>query len=238
MTVKSEIENPKSEIENGLSFPVMETFYSIQGEGFHSGTPAFFIRLGGCNVNCHWCDTKESWSAENHPVKPVGEIVSEAGASGAKTAIITGGEPLMYNLNYLTKKLKEKTIKTLLETSGAHTITGVWDWICLSPKKFKEPLAEIYPLANELKIIIYNKDDFHFAEENARRMNGCMDEWMHESCNSIIQSFNHATMQSCHLFLQPEWSKREQMFPLIIDYVRRNPKWRISLQSHKYMGIP
>lgn len=201
-------------ITKDISFPVMETFYSIQGEGFHTGTASFFIRVGGCDVGCHWCDVKESWEAKNHPLKSIDEIISEAESSGAKTIIMTGGEPLMYDLAALTKKLRKKDFKLHLETSGAHPVSGEWDWVCLSPKKFKEPVPEIYIKANELKVIIYNKDDFRFAEENSKQVKS-----------------------DCVLFLQPEWSRREAMLPLIINYVQQNPRWRISLQTHKYIGI-
>jgi organic radical activating enzyme len=214
MKLKEEIAILPSDLNSGNIFPVMETFYSIQGEGFHSGTPAYFIRLGGCDVGCHWCDVKESWNAESHPVKSLGEIISEVESSGAKTIIITGGEPLMYDLSGLTKTLKMKNFKLHLETSGAYPLTGEWDWICLSPKKFKEPLPEIYSKANELKSIVYNKDDLRFAEENSKYIN-----------------------RNCVLFLQPEWSRREAMLPLIVEYVKQNPEWRISLQTHKYMGV-
>lgn len=207
---------PLGRVGDGLCLPVMETFYSIQGEGFHAGVPAFFIRLGGCDVGCYWCDVKESWNAENHPVKSINEIISEAEQSGAEKIIVTGGEPLMYDLTSLTKKLQTKNFKLHLETSGAYPLTGEWDWICFSPKKFKEPLTEFFSKANELKIIIYNKDDFRFAEE-------------------MSSGISHPS--SAMFFLQPEWSRRELMLPLIVDYVKQNPQWRISLQTHKYIGV-
>jgi len=215
--ITTEKRNPESGIRNpesGTSFPVMEMFYSIQGEGFHTGTAAFFIRLGGCDVGCHWCDVKESWEAENHPEKSIDEIISEPELSKAKTIIVTGGEPLMYDLMSLTQELRNKNFKLHLETSGAYPLTGEWDWICFSPKKFKEPLPEFFSRANELKVIVYNKDDFRFAEEHEK----------HQS-------------DDCVLYLQPEWSRREAMLPLIIDYVKQHPKWRISLQTHKYIGV-
>jgi 7-carboxy-7-deazaguanine synthase len=214
MELKEEISFSAADLKEGKLLPVMESFYSIQGEGFHAGTPAFFIRLGGCDVGCHWCDVKESWNAESHPVKSIDEIISEAESTGAKTIIVTGGEPLMYDLTSLTEKLRKKGFKLHLETSGAHPLTGKWDWICLSPKKFKEPLAEIFFKANELKAIIYNKDDFRFAEENSKYIN-----------------------ENCVLFLQPEWSRRDTMLLLIVDYIKQNPTWRISLQTHKYIVV-
>ena len=213
MQLKEEISLSPADLKKEGLLPVMEMFYSIQGEGFHTGTPAFFIRLGGCNVGCHWCDVKESWSAEDHPVKAMDEIIAEVEASGAKTIIVTGGEPLMYDLAELTKKLKRKNFKLHLETSGAYSLTGEWDWVCLSPKKFKEPLPEIFSKADELKMIVYNKDDFRFAE------------------------FSAAAISSANLYLQPEWSRREAMLPLITEYVKQNPQWRISLQTHKYIGV-
>lgn len=213
-------------LEYEITFPVMEMFYSIQGEGFHTGTPAFFIRLGGCDVGCHWCDVKESWDAEKHPVQSIDEIISDAESSGAKTIIVTGGEPLMYDLTSLSKKLRNKNFKLHLETSGAYPLTGEWDWICFSPKKFKEPLSEFFSVANELKVIVYNKDDFHFAEEMSSVIG---------SPRGILS--NGVNRPSVSFFLQPEWSRRETMLPSIIEYVKQNPKWRISLQTHKYIGV-
>jgi 7-carboxy-7-deazaguanine synthase len=205
----------RAALENGLSLPVMEAFYTIQGEGYFQGRAAYFIRLGGCDVGCHWCDVKESWEAEKHPVVPVREIVAEASSHPSKIAVVTGGEPLMHDLGPLTEALHLSCMRTHIETSGAYPVTGKWDWICLSPKKFKEPLPEIYPLVNELKIIVFNKSDFDFAEQNALR-----------------------TGNNCRLFLQPEWSREKEMLPLIIEYVKNNPRWEISLQIHKYLNIP
>ncbi|MCF6349090.1 MAG: 7-carboxy-7-deazaguanine synthase QueE [Flavobacteriaceae bacterium] len=201
-------------INKGKMLPLMEEFYTIQGEGFHTGTAAYFIRIGGCDVGCHWCDVKESWNAELHPATASDSIIENASKFG-NTVVVTGGEPLMWNMNYLTHHLQNNTIKTHIETSGAYPLTGSWNWICLSPKKNKLPLNEIYTVADELKIIIYNKNDFKFAEEQATKVNG-----------------------NCVLFLQPEWSNQEKMTPLIIDYVMQNPKWKISLQTHKYLNIP
>jgi len=201
-------------IDKGEMLPLMEEFYTIQGEGFHTGTAAYFIRIGGCDVGCHWCDVKESWNAELHPTTASDSIIENASKFG-NTVVVTGGEPLMWNMNYLTHHLQNNTIKTHIETSGAYPLTGSWNWICLSPKKNKLPLNEIYTVADELKIIIYNKNDFKFAEEQTTKVN-----------------------ENCVLFLQPEWSNREKMTPLIIDYVMQNPKWKISLQTHKYLNIP
>lgn len=194
---------------------MMEDFYTIQGEGFFQGSAAYFIRLGGCDVGCVWCDVKESWDASAHPVVSVKEMVDRAVKSGCKIVVITGGEPAMYDLTELTESIQRAHLRTHIETSGAYTLTGSWDWVCFSPKKFKSPDPSIYPLANELKVIVYNKSDFAWAEDFAGKV--------------------HA---GCKLFLQPEWSKEKEMLPLIIDYVKANPVWKISLQVHKYMDIP
>ena len=201
-------------IDKGEMLPLMEEFYTIQGEGFYSGSAAYFIRIGGCDVGCHWCDVKESWNAELHPATAVDLIVKNA-TFYSDTAVITGGEPLLWNMDYITMKLQEKSIKTHIETSGAYSLSGHWDWICLSPKKNKLPRKEIYEKANELKIIVFNKHDFKFAEEQAKKVN-----------------------KNCILYLQPEWSKQEKMTPQIINYVMEHPKWKISLQTHKYLNIP
>lgn len=200
---------------DGSLLPLMEEFYTIQGEGYHTGKAAYFIRLGGCDVGCVWCDVKESWDADLHPLTPVQKIVENALQHPGKTAVITGGEPLMYNLENLTQSLQEAGVKTFMETSGAHPLSGSWDWICLSPKKFKAPHSSVLPHANELKVVVFNKSDFAWAEEYAVQVN-----------------------DACKLYLQPEWSKAEQMMPLIVDYVKANPKWEISLQTHKYLNIP
>jgi organic radical activating enzyme len=198
------------------SLPVMEDFYTIQGEGFHQGKAAYFVRLAGCDVGCVWCDVKESWDINKYPSKQIDEIVSKI-KSTSKTdiVVITGGEPLMHNLNILTSALHDAGFKTHIETSGAHPLSGNWDWICLSPKKFKSPLDEILPLANELKIVIFNKSDFEWAENYASKMN-----------------------PNCKLYLQPEWDKSAIVTPLIVEYVKNNPKWQISLQLHKYIHVP
>jgi len=194
--------------------PLMEEFYSIQGEGFYQGHAAYFIRLAGCDVGCVWCDVKESWEAGLHKEVEIEKIVNNAADSGTGLAVITGGEPAMYNLEELTEVLQEKNIRTHIETSGAYPLTGSWDWVCLSPKKFKAPVSSVYAQAQELKVIVFNKSDFEWAEEQA----------------SLIG-------KDCILFLQPEWSKEKEMLPLIVDYVKKNPRWKISLQIHKYMGI-
>ncbi|MEO1253458.1 MAG: 7-carboxy-7-deazaguanine synthase QueE [Bacteroidota bacterium] len=193
----------------------MESFYTIQGEGFFSGTPAYFIRLGGCDVGCVWCDVKESWDASQFDWFSVKEIAKRAKNSGANLVVVTGGEPLMYDLTLLTQELKELELQTNIETSGAYKLSGQWDWICFSPKKFKAPLDEFYKVSDELKVIVYNKSDFQWSQNHASKMN-----------------------DASALFLQPEWSKEKEMTPLIVDFVKQHPKWKISLQTHKYMDIP
>ncbi len=200
---------------NNVALPVMESFATLQGEGYHSGKPAYFVRLGGCDVGCHWCDVKESWDLEAHPEKTVGQIIDDIKASNLEIVVITGGEPLMHDLDILTRAVGDLGKKLHVETSGAHSISGVWDWICFSPKKFNEPVEEFYSLAHELKIIVYNKSDFDFAEMHAERIRN-----------------------GAKLFLQPEWSVRHKIMPLIVEYIKHNPKWRISLQTHKYLDIP
>ena len=202
------------EVNKGFMLPLMEEFYTIQGEGFHTGTAAYFIRIGGCDVGCHWCDVKESWNAELHPPTNINLIVENA-SKYADTVVITGGEPLMWDMTPLTQNLKSHNLKVHIETSGAYQLSGTWDWICLSPKKNKLPTQTVYDSANELKVIIYNKHDFIFAEEQAQKVN-----------------------PSAILFLQPEWSNKQEITPLIVDYVMNNPKRRVSLQTHKYLNIP
>ncbi|RDY60743.1 7-carboxy-7-deazaguanine synthase QueE [Flagellimonas nanhaiensis] len=201
-------------VNRGLMLPLMEEFYTIQGEGFHKGTAAYFIRVGGCDVGCHWCDVKESWDAEKHPPTSIENIVSNA-AKYSDTIVVTGGEPLMWNMEPLTSGLKANKLKTHIETSGAYPLTGTWDWVCLSPKKTKLPVSEVYEVADELKVIVYNRHDLVFAEEQAAQVN-----------------------ENCVLYLQPEWSVRDKVIPLIVDYVMQNPKWKVSLQTHKYLNIP
>ena len=197
------------------SLPLMEAFYTLQGEGFYQGRAAYFIRLGGCDVGCHWCDVKESWEAEAHPQVTIQEIVAEAARFPARLAVITGGEPLMYDLTALCAALHQAGFHINIETSGAYPLSGALDWVCFSPKKFKAPLPEFYEKAQELKIIIFNQSDFAWAESFAEKMN-----------------------PNCVLYLQPEWGQSAKMLPKIIEYVKENPRWRISLQTHKYMEIP
>lgn len=197
------------------TLPVMEAFYTLQGEGFHQGRAAYFIRLGGCDVGCFWCDVKDSWDASKHPQYSVTQILNEAKKYPGRLAVITGGEPLLHDLTELTAALQEIGFETNIETSGSSPLSGNWNWICLSPKKFKAPLPEIIPLANELKVIIYNKHDFEWAETYANQVSS-----------------------SCKLYLQPEWDKANVVAPLIINYIQQNPKWQMSLQVHKYLHIP
>ncbi|MES2329402.1 MAG: 7-carboxy-7-deazaguanine synthase QueE [Bacteroidota bacterium] len=197
------------------TLPIMESFYTIQGEGFHQGRAAYFIRLGGCDVGCFWCDVKESWDASKHPQVNIEEIVNNAKEYPGRLAVITGGEPLMHQLDELTDQLHEAGFETNIETSGSSAFSGHWDWICLSPKKFKAPLAEIVPLANELKVVVFNKHDFDWAENYAAQVN-----------------------DSCKLYLQPEWDKAAEVTPMIIEYIKANPQWELSLQVHKYINVP
>lgn len=197
------------------SYPVMEHFYTIQGEGFHQGKAAYFIRLGGCDVGCVWCDVKESWATSGHPIMTVKEILQNIEQGPANLVVITGGEPLMHDLTLLTNTLISHGYKVNIETSGSHPLSGTFEWICLSPKKFKAPLPEVIPIADELKVVIFNKSDFLWAEQFANQVN-----------------------PQCKLYLQPEWSKSDEMLPLIVEYVKANPKWEISLQIHKFLNIP
>jgi len=193
----------------------MEHFYTLQGEGFHQGKAAYFIRLGGCDVGCVWCDVKDSWDADKHPKYEVESLVSEVKKTPAEIVVITGGEPLMHNLDELTKQLHAAGLKTNIETSGAYPLSGSWDWICLSPKKFKAPLPSVIPFANELKVVVFNKSDFDWAEKYAALVS-----------------------PTCKLYLQPEWDKASEMTPLIIEYIKAHPKWELSLQIHKYINVP
>ena len=201
--------------DKGELLPLVEEFYTLQGEGFHTGKAAYFIRLGGCDVGCEWCDTKFSWNPDIHPLVPAIDIIKNAEKYPGKAVVVTGGEPTNYNLDFLTKELKDLEISTFLETSGTNPVTGTWNWICLSPKKHLPPLNDYFSRANELKVIIQNTDDLKWAEETASRVN------------------NH-----CKLYLQPEWSRYKTITPEIIEYIKNNPKWVISLQSHKFMRIP
>jgi len=193
----------------------MEMFYSLQGEGYHQGKAAYFIRLAGCDVGCVWCDVKESWDASKHPVLSIDEIVSSALAHPGRLAIITGGEPLLYNLAALTSALKKAGFEINIETSGSSPMSGNWDWVCLSPKKFKAPLDESIQAASELKVVIFNTHDFEWAETYAKQVG-----------------------PSCKLYLQPEWDKTNEITPLVIDYIKANPKWELSAQLHKYIQVP
>jgi len=197
------------------SLPLMEHFYTLQGEGRYTGHASYFLRLGGCDVGCVWCDVKESWDASKHPLVQIESMVKFVVDEMAPIAVITGGEPLMHNLDELTSTLKNNGIRTHIETSGAHPLSGDWDWICLSPKKFKAPLPEVIQKANELKVVIFNKTDFEWAEK-----------------------FAAAVSPTCMLYLQPEWSKSAEINPLIISYIKKNPQWILSLQTHKFLDIP
>ena len=202
-------------VDPAQNLPLMEEFLTLQGEGAHTGSSAYFLRIGGCDVGCHWCDVKESWNAELHPVTPLEQMVLNAVASGSPTVVVTGGEPLMWNMGPLTDALHAAGLQVHLETSGAYPLTGSWDWICLSPKKTKVPRPEWYAVANELKVIVFNSDDFRWAEVHAQEVH-----------------------RGAQRFLQPEWSKRDKALPEIIGYIERNPVWRLSLQTHKYIGLP
>ena len=194
--------------------PVLECFYSIQGEGAHSGKPAFFIRLAGCNVNCYWCDVKESWSVDDKQYISINQIMNKVKKAKTNFVVITGGEPLLYNLDLLTKELKKLNKKIHLETSGTQPLSGSFDWICFSPKKFKKPLDEFYKVSDELKIVVCNRSDFKWAESHVQLLK-----------------------KNSSLFLQPEWSVEKKVNPLIFDYIKKNPKWKLSLQIHKFLGV-
>ena len=196
------------------SLPIMETFYSIQGEGFYQGHAAFFIRLAGCDVGCVWCDVKESWDAEKHEVRSIDSLIAEVQNTNAEIVIITGGEPLMYDCEPLTSALQLAGYKTHLETSAAYPLSGNWDWICVSPKKFKAPLDEVLAKADELKVVVFHKTDVEWALQHATKVS-----------------------ETCLLFLQPEWSKEKEMIPLMTEFIQQHPKWKLSLQIHKYMGV-
>ena len=200
---------------DGSRLPLVEDFYTIQGEGFHSGKPAYFIRLGGCDVGCRWCDAKYTWNPRLYPPVDVAEIVARATACPAQAIVITGGEPLLYPLGCLTEQLKARGLEIFLETSGSHPFSGTFDWVCLSPKHRQHPLEEAYGRADELKVIIETAEDFAWAGECAAKVGG-----------------------ECRLYLQPEWSVAEQMMPAIVEFVKANPRWNVSIQAHKYMHIP
>lgn len=209
--MEQEIQN---RVERGEMVPLMEEFYTIQGEGHHTGKAAYFVRIGGCDVGCHWCDVKESWNPKLHPPSAI-EPIAENAARYSKTIVVTGGEPMTWNMKPLTTALHQRGLTIHVETSGAHPLSGSWDWVCLSPKKTMPPQPEYYAIAHELKVIIYNKHDLKWAEEHAARVT-----------------------PNCLLYLQPEWSKQEKMTPLITEYVMQNPRWQVSLQTHKYLGLP
>lgn len=202
-------------LNEGKMLPVMESFYTLQGEGRNSGMASFFLRIGGCDVGCYWCDVKESWNPDIHPLRAVDDVIQEALQYPARAVVVTGGEPLLYSLDYLTLRFREAGFRTFIETSGSSPVSGHWDWICLSPKPLAPPLPEILPLAHELKVIIFEEEDFTWAE-----------------------SFSASLNPDCKKLLQPEWSRREKIMPLIIRYIMDHPDWMISLQSHKYMHIP
>ncbi len=203
------------QFDQGKLLPLMEDFYTVQGEGYNTGKAAYFIRLGGCDMGCWWCDVKESWDATLHPITPTDQIIQRALQVPARAVVVTGGEPVLYNLDYLCEELKKHGVATFLETAGVRKLTGKWDWICLSPKKNSIPLLEYFRMAHELKVIIHNESDLRWAELNAEKVH-----------------------ENCHLFLQPEWSKYNQILPVIVDYVKEHPEWKISLQAHKFMNIP
>jgi len=207
--------NQKDKLKNGHILPLMESFLSIQGEGYFAGKSSYFLRIGGCDVGCHWCDVKESWDPKIHPLTEVDKIIKEVQKNSVDIVVITGGEPLMWNLDYLCHRLKELNFKIHLETSGAYNLSGKFDWICLSPKKTLKPIKEVQDLANELKVIISNKNDFKWAQIQSKKVK-----------------------KSCKLFLQPEWSKKQEILPEIVNFVSNNVQWSISLQTHKYMNLP
>ena len=202
-------------LQGGLLLPLVEDFYTLQGEGFHTGRAAYFIRLGGCDVGCRWCDAKETWNPKAFPPVPVDEIVDRAAAQPAHAVVVTGGEPLLYPLDVLCDRLHARNIEIFIETSGSHPFSGCFDWVCLSPKKQHPPLDGAFTRADELKVIVETSQDIEWAEHCAERVG-----------------------EECLLFLQPEWSRRDAVMPVVIEYIKNNPRWRISLQSHKYMRIP
>jgi 7-carboxy-7-deazaguanine synthase len=208
--------NRRSEtVSEGIYLPLVEEFFTLQGEGYHTGKAAWFIRLGGCDIGCHWCDSPFAWNPDLHPLIETNTIIDHAVKSGADSVVITGGEPLIWNLDFLCNGLKNKNIRTFIETSGAYALSGKWDWICLSPKKNMPPLSGICELADELKVIIEDQGDILWAEK-----------------------YRQLVSSKCLLYLQPEWSRSEEIVPVIVEYIKKNPAWRISLQTHKYIHIP
>lgn len=202
-------------LDEGRKLPLVEDFYTIQGEGFHSGKPAYFIRLGGCDVGCRWCDAKNTWNPKLYPPVDIEEVIQRTLACPARAIVITGGEPLLYPLKHLTERLRALNLETFLETSGSHPFSGCFDWVCLSPKRQQPPLEEAFDRADELKVIIETEEDFLWAEENRRKVS-----------------------RNCRLYLQPEWSRSEEMMEKIVEYAKAHPEWSISIQTHKYMRIP
>ncbi|MFA7116467.1 MAG: 7-carboxy-7-deazaguanine synthase QueE [Bacteroidales bacterium] len=229
------IKSNLTEKNNGLVLPIVEEFYSLQGEGYNTGIAAYFIRLAGCDVRCSWCDSKESWKIANHPMVHIEDILKNILDQEANTVVITGGEPTIHNLEPLTTLLRSYKIKVLMETSGTHPISGTIDWIAVSPKKHKKPLNEVLAVANELKVIIETKDDFKWAEENAAKAIANRKKLL---IHQTTKNTNTSTKLNFPiLFLQPEWNNRDFILPIMIDYVKRHPQWRISLQTHKFMNI-
>lgn len=213
--LNNEVSEPSSMRSAGMILPVMENFYTLQGEGFHQGKAAYFVRLGGCDVGCVWCDVKESWDASKHDLIAIENIVAQIKTTPTRMVVITGGEPLMHNLTELTLLLKKNNLETNIETSGSHSLSGIWDWICVSPKKFKAPLPDVLLKANELKVVVYNHSDFDWAEKYA----------------AIVSP-------ACKLYLQPEWSREAIITPRVIDYIKQHPQWELSVQIHKYINVP
>ena len=209
------IKSPFTKDNNVVALPVMEHFYTLQGEGFHQGKAAYFIRLAGCDVGCVWCDVKESWEAEKHPLISVENLIFFVKETPSEIVVITGGEPLLHNLDELTEGLQKAGLRTHIETSGSSPLSGRWNWVTLSPKKFKAPLPENLPFVHELKVVVYNKSDFDWAQK----------------CGALVPA-------NCKLYLQPEWSKREVITPLLIEFIKANPRWQLSLQIHKYINVP
>lgn len=220
-----DLERTYPSLEGGRLLPLVESFYTIQGEGFHTGKPAFFIRLGGCDVGCRWCDSKESWNPDRFPPVEIEEIVRQAAATPAKAIVITGGEPMNYPLDRLCNLLKDYGLDIFLETSGSSPMSGKFDWICLSPKRNKPPREEFFPLADELKVIVETPEDFEWAEENRRKV-------------LEAQRCGNPSPRKCMFFLQPEWSRMKQIAPAIVEYVKAHPEWNISVQTHKFLRIP
>lgn len=211
----SKMQDSVALLQGGELLPLVEDFYTIQGEGYHTGCPAYFIRLGGCDVGCRWCDAKNTWNPKLYPPVPIESIVERAVACAAHSIVVTGGEPLLYPLDKLTSALKRERLKIFLETSGSHPFSGYFDWVCLSPKRQQPPLEEAFWRADELKVIIEKEEDLQWAEENAARVGA-----------------------ECMLFLQPEWSVSQEIMPMLVEYAKANPRWNISIQTHKYMHIP